>query len=213
MQRNSFGQFVKGSIPYNKGKKRPEFSGKNHPNYGKSPSEESRLKNRISHLGKKATEETKKKMSRSLLGKKHNISESYGKIISERNKKIGLIPPSRKGCKLTIEQREKMSKYFSMFPTNKIHGNGYKNKTERKIEMSKFLYRVWRESVFKRDNFSCVSCGVIGQKLNAHHIRQWKDCPELRYSISNGITLCVKCHRYEHSKIRLTAKPSYGVAM
>jgi hypothetical protein len=27
-------------------------------------------------------------------------------------------------------------------------------------------------------------------KIEAHHILRWKDYPELRYDINNGITLC-----------------------
>lgn len=32
-------------------------------------------------------------------------------------------------------------------------------------------------------------------KLHAHHIRKWADYPSLRFVVSNGITLCDKCHK------------------
>ena len=59
-------------------------------------------------------------------------------------------------------------------------------------------YRLWREKVYTRDNFTCQRCKKSGLKLNAHHIKRWIDSIELRYEISNGITLCEKCHRLEH---------------
>lgn len=35
-------------------------------------------------------------------------------------------------------------------------------------------------------------------KLIAHHIYNWKDNPDKRYDIDNGITLCEDCHLMFH---------------
>lgn len=56
----------------------------------------------------------------------------------------------------------------------------------------------WREKIFERDKYTCHWCGQRGGKLNAHHFKFWANYPKLRYKISNGITLCVGCHKIIH---------------
>lgn len=60
-------------------------------------------------------------------------------------------------------------------------------------------YKKWRNEVYKRDNYCCVKC-KSKIKINAHHIKSWKYYPELRYEISNGVTLCEKCHIKLHQE-------------
>lgn len=57
-------------------------------------------------------------------------------------------------------------------------------------------YKKWRRAVRERDGFQCRYPGCLTSKtrLQVHHIRKWADYPTLRYEISNGITLCRKCH-------------------
>jgi len=55
----------------------------------------------------------------------------------------------------------------------------------------------WKIDVFKRDDYTCQHCGQRGGKLNAHHIKRFRDFPDLRTELSNGITLCVDCHKVE----------------
>jgi hypothetical protein len=62
---------------------------------------------------------------------------------------------------------------------------------------------VWRRLVFERDCWTCQRCGARAGRgkailLNAHHIKPWAKHPELRFSLDNGITLCVACHCLEH---------------
>ena len=58
----------------------------------------------------------------------------------------------------------------------------------------------WRKQVFERDQYKCVECGQKGT-LQAHHIKEWADYPDLRYEIDNGITLCRECHSKKHPKL------------
>lgn len=56
-------------------------------------------------------------------------------------------------------------------------------------------YVQWRLAIFDRDGFACQGCREIGGRLEAHHIQKWADYPELRFELSNGITLCRDCHK------------------
>lgn len=63
-------------------------------------------------------------------------------------------------------------------------------------------YLQWRNSVLTRDNYTCQDCQKICKKyekgLAAHHIKSYKDFPELRLDIDNGKTLCRECHMKLH---------------
>jgi 5-methylcytosine-specific restriction endonuclease McrA len=74
---------------------------------------------------------------------------------------------------------------------------GYRE--ERESGRVRYEYKKWRTDVFKRDNYTCQNCYVRGGKLAAHHIQHWAKFPELRYVLSNGLTLCESCHKEVHS--------------
>lgn len=63
----------------------------------------------------------------------------------------------------------------------------------------------WATAVISRDLATCQHCGATGVELHAHHLKSFKDNPELRWDVGNGITLCFRCHWNEHSAIAANA--------
>ena len=70
-------------------------------------------------------------------------------------------------------------------------------------ERNRYRAKMWVKAVKDRDGWKCVECDA-SDRLHAHHIKRWKDRPELRYEVSNGVTLCHDCHLLAHgwSKFR-----------
>lgn len=70
-------------------------------------------------------------------------------------------------------------------------------------------YKVWRQSVFERDQWTCQICKKQGGDLNADHVLQLAKILKIYnilsieeaiknehlWNISNGLTLCIECHR------------------
>ncbi len=144
-----------------------------------------------------------------------NKSKTRAEKISITHKKIGLRPlvngqhpwlgkkrypetiekvrRSNLGKKASLETRIKMRLSAKRGKYNNMWKGGLTSMAE-KVRKS-LEYRLWREAVFKRDDWTCQECKVRGEKLNAHHIKPFAWFPELRFAIDNGITLCVGCHK------------------
>lgn len=135
--------------------------------------------------------------------KKEKVKRTYSleqrKKMSETSKKLGLKPPSRKGVKLSLKQCEKMSKYLKGINKGEKQWNwkGGITPIQKRIRLS-LQYKLWRESVFVRDNWTCQKTGEKGGKLHPHHIKNFAQFPELRFAIDNGITLSEKSHKEFH---------------
>jgi len=78
------------------------------------------------------------------------------------------------------------------------HPNWIKDRTKLKKgdrHSKSSAYKEWKLTVKKRDGWKCrIDNEDCRGQLDAHHILPWKDYPELRYKINNGITLCQAHH-------------------
>lgn len=112
----------------------------------------------------------------------------------ESKKKMSL---AHKGNVKSLETRKKLSD--ALKGDKSYLWKGGKTALNTNIRHS-LEYRLWRESVFERDNYTCVWCGAKSSKnnkvvLNADHIKPFAYYPELRFAIDNGRTLCIGCHK------------------
>ncbi len=70
-------------------------------------------------------------------------------------------------------------------------------------ERVKFRYKHWRQTVMRRDNWTCQRCEARNKRglgktvvLHVDHIKSFADYPKLRYELDNGRTLCMGCHYF-----------------
>lgn len=152
--------------------------------------------------------------------------ETKAKIRAAWVKRKPTFVPPMKGKKMSVESRRKMSEAAKARPSNragKLHTietrakisaatrkntprgkrcHSYKDGrlAERRGERFSGAYKRWRYDVFVRDHFTCQKCGdARGGNLRAHHIKGFANHPDLRFEISNGITLCDSCHNTHHA--------------
>lgn len=143
--------------------------------------------------GKKTPEEIKKKLSEFFKGKRRSPRTEFrkGQFNGDKN-------PAKK-----IEVREKISATKGGKPhfnqRGKNHPNWKGGVTSKNEKIRKALeYKLWRKTIFVRDDWICQKCKIKGGKLVAHHINNFASYPNLQTSIENGITLCKKCHMEFH---------------
>lgn len=115
-----------------------------------------------------------------------------------RLKKISIATTRcKKGVPLTIEHRLKMSESHPKGDKCWNWKGGMESENKRIRQSVKF--KLWRESVFKRDDWVCKKCKKRGGKLHPHHILNFSQYKDLRFVIDNGITLCEECHKIFHN--------------
>lgn len=191
-------------------------------NKGKKLSKEHAEKARVANLGKKHSEETKKKMSETQkkigngkwnLGKKSTQETKIKQSIALKLAyKEGRKKPAMLGKKIPLMQR--------LLQSQKMRGSNSPNYKGGVTPINMRLrgcskYKIWRESVYKRDAYTCIWCGDNkGGNLEPDHIIPFSYIldqirfqfgvenlydkaleSELLWNINNGRTLCKDCHR------------------
>jgi hypothetical protein len=157
-------------------------------------------------FNKKHSEITKKIMSKNHANVLGKLNGNYkgGKPKCKCGKEINY---SRKQCKSCATKGRNNPMFgihrFGKNSPHYINGNTKFIKAFRNLKK----YILWRNKVFKRDNYTCQICNKTGN-INAHHkipvsiifrlynlttIFKILKC-KLLWDVSWGITLCEKCH-------------------
>jgi nitrate/TMAO reductase-like tetraheme cytochrome c subunit len=78
------------------------------------------------------------------------------------------------------------------------HPRWIKDRSKVKTQRSIAEMRWWRKEVYERDSYTCQLCFEKGGKLHAHHKAPVVAFPQFKFDVSNGVTLCVSCHKDLH---------------
>jgi len=169
------------------------LSGENNPRYGIKLDKNLKntignsIKNFYSKNGTDHLKGTRPQTSDSLKG--HKLSEKTKSKIAK--KAIGRLQSVKTRMKRSNSLKGELCYLWKGGATAK-----------NKLDRMSVEYKLWREAVFKRDNYTCQKCNKRGCiNLEAHHIKSFSENISERYNIDNGITYCIKCHS-EEDKLR-----------
>lgn len=167
-------------------------------------------------LGTKHSEETKEKMRLAAQGRdvshldwtgKSHTAEARQKISDSNKQRAANGNHPLLGFKFSKESKLKMreshlgkivseetKKKLSEAKSGEKHWNWKEDRSKLSKNEKKHLcghYKQWMLEVKNRDNWKCqLENSECHGKLEAHHILNWLDYPQLRYHLNNGITLC-----------------------
>ncbi|KYK25696.1 hypothetical protein AYK26_07710 [Euryarchaeota archaeon SM23-78] len=137
---------------------------------------------RLSHLGQKAWNKGKKFPQFS--GENHPRWKGGKPYCIICGKKLSFYGYKR--CRKCLDE-------YCVGENNHNWKGGYDN-TILRLRRTKKYYE-WRRNIFIRDKFMCQECGKKHIYIEAHHIKDFVNYPELRFDINNGLTLCRECHK------------------
>jgi len=121
----------------------------------------------------------------------YNVSDEKWKTIRFCSYKC------RRYSEETRRKSSKMRKDSLTTPRKERHWNWKGGVTPEHNKLRGSLeYIIWRNSVYKRDNWTCRICGKHCKNgdIIAHHLKKFADFPELRFILENGLTICRNCH-------------------
>lgn len=138
--------------------------------------------------------ETREKMRQAKLGKKVIFSAKHRSNLSVALQG-NTCGRANKGRILSPEWRKKIS------ITKTFVDRSLLKKSDRQ---NSGAYYEWSKTIKNRDGHKCkIANKDCSGSLNSHHILSWREHPELRYDVNNGITLCRFHHplKYAQEKI------------
>lgn len=190
-------------IPWNKGKKlpfkpRPKALGRDVWNRGKSIGDACwKNRKRPERLKRECPQCSKAFLTLECQNQKYCSASCRSKFTKAR----GRNPAT--GRKLSYSHRQALSESrIGLTGEKSCNWKGGKSKGRSKFA-GRYEYLMWRSLVLERDNYTCQSCLASGVTLSTHHIKPWAKFPEFRYDLSNGVTLCLPCHRAADKVARL----------
>lgn len=135
--------------------------------------------------------------------KRRQAERATGKPKSEETRRK--ISDKAKGRVMTDATKAKIKKTKAQnnsHPKGESHPNWKGGRPWERFKDPAYI--TWRNSVLERDGYVCQDCGKQCKKyekgLAAHHEKPYATHPELRLEVSNGVTLCRKCHMTRHSR-------------
>jgi len=110
-----------------------------------------------------------------------------------------------KNCYFIWQKGRKRSLKFRI-ACSKGQNNRHKDENlitpQNKRVRNSVKYKLWREAIFERDDWTCKNCKKRSKagsylRIEAHHKKPFKTYPKMRFDVENGITLCKQCHDLE----------------
>jgi len=143
----------------------------------------------------------------------YSIPENLAKFTEQQNKpELREFRKNRAIKFWSIEENKKNLLLGSNNPMSGTVSPWWKSWMTKKREAIE-----WAKTIIRLCDFKCLLCGS-NIKLEAHHIAPRATHPELSFDLSNGIALCVICHRGSNNKenvhaILRTDKNQYKLLM
>ena len=200
IERDKLGKFKKGQIAWNKGTK------------GICKPNKTSFKEGSSGFARNHTKESKEKMcvSQKLRFKKETVRNKGKPCLEETKEK--LRQKSLKQFKNGMPEATKIK--ISEGNIGEKNGRWNPNREIAKNSRNCAEYLQWFKQVKKRDKNQCAFKGQNCSGYNeVHHILPWRDYPEERYNIKNGIVLCQNHHprkKADETRLILTFQELVG---
>ena len=165
-------------------------------------------RNKRIHCGKVISEEQRTKHRIRMSGKNNH---NYGGLRNEHKENIRKSKLGKKIEQLSGSNNPMYGRIGDKSPNWK----GGSTKISQSIRNS-YEYKDWRFKCMERDDFTCRNCGdsrggnlevnhiiplfMIIQEKNIKNIQDARNC-EILWNVTNGETLCIKCHSYKTIKL------------